>query len=324
MIEKTFAEHQRRRWMRPNAHLWIRPDAYRFMPRNAPRWYGKDAVRYFWPEPDQPNSVAEEVDPATEDSRELEIRATRDALLKLKSDLLLFRMEFKFRQLLRSRKYRPDQPRVPAGNPDGGQWTADTGSGGTTDRRVISDESPDPIKPGAQYAEGRRPPSGPRGPLEPTPAQAARLTVAEAHARSAIRQVQELDPGWKPPASVYETVEGLISSYQADTQAALARLQELRQNGIGPGLFAGKSIPARGPDRNFTPAERQEINRIGSETGCHTCGAREPDTPLGNFVVDHQPPTALNRFSSPQRLYPQCVSCSVRQGGWVRSLRQRK
>ncbi len=48
MIEKTFAEHQRRRWMRPNAHLWIRLDAYRFMPRNAPRWYGKDAVRYFW------------------------------------------------------------------------------------------------------------------------------------------------------------------------------------------------------------------------------------------------------------------------------------
>ena len=26
---------------------------------------------------------------------------------------------------LRSLKYRPDQPRVPEGNPDGGQWTAD-------------------------------------------------------------------------------------------------------------------------------------------------------------------------------------------------------
>jgi hypothetical protein len=33
MIDKTIVEHQRRRWMRPNAHLWIRPDAYRFMPR---------------------------------------------------------------------------------------------------------------------------------------------------------------------------------------------------------------------------------------------------------------------------------------------------
>lgn len=27
------------------------------------------------------------------------------------------------------RKYRPDQPRVPAGNPDGGQWTDEGGSG---------------------------------------------------------------------------------------------------------------------------------------------------------------------------------------------------
>lgn len=31
---------------------------------------------------------------------------------------------------LRSLKYRDDQPRVPAGNPDGGQWTAEGGSGG--------------------------------------------------------------------------------------------------------------------------------------------------------------------------------------------------
>lgn len=34
---------------------------------------------------------------------------------------------------LRSLKYREDQPRVPAGNPDGGQWTADGGSSGEND-----------------------------------------------------------------------------------------------------------------------------------------------------------------------------------------------
>ncbi|MFO1149190.1 MAG: hypothetical protein U1E62_12525 [Alsobacter sp.] len=28
------------------------------------------------------------------------------------------------------RKYSPDQPRVPAGNPDGGQWTSGSGGGG--------------------------------------------------------------------------------------------------------------------------------------------------------------------------------------------------
>jgi hypothetical protein len=39
---------------------------------------------------------------------------------------------------------------VPAGNPDGGQWT-DAG-GGITDPRVLSDATPDPIAPGMQFA----------------------------------------------------------------------------------------------------------------------------------------------------------------------------
>ena len=29
----------------------------------------------------------------------------------------------------KDRKYSPDQPRVPAGNPDGGQWTSGSGAG---------------------------------------------------------------------------------------------------------------------------------------------------------------------------------------------------
>jgi hypothetical protein len=37
------------------------------------------------------------------------------------------------RKLIISRKYNPDQPRVPAGNPDGGQW-AGAGSGSSTER----------------------------------------------------------------------------------------------------------------------------------------------------------------------------------------------
>jgi hypothetical protein len=52
---------------------------------------------------------------------------------------------------LYARKYREDQPRVPAGNPDGGQWTYDGGSnsqsggeesdGGGGDDRSIEDEN---------------------------------------------------------------------------------------------------------------------------------------------------------------------------------------
>ena len=42
-----------------------------------------------------------------------------------------------------------------------------------------------------------------------------------------------------------------------------------------------------------------------------------PGTPLENFVLDHQPPTAWNPLGSSQRLYPQCFSCSARQGNWI-------
>jgi RHS repeat-associated protein len=81
---------------------------------------------------------------------------------------------------------------------------------------------------------------------------------------------------------------------------------------IGP--HAGKSIPARSAARDFSAAERRSINRIGSETGCHSCGSRAPGTKSGNFVPDHQPPSSINGAGKPQRLYPQCLQCSRQQG----------
>ncbi len=51
------------------------------------------------------------------------------------------------------RKYSPDQPRVPPGQREGGQWTSDGGSVVTATPGVIrSDANPDPIRPGARYA----------------------------------------------------------------------------------------------------------------------------------------------------------------------------
>jgi len=87
---------------------------------------------------------------------------------------------------------------------------------------------------------------------------------------------------------------------------------------LTPGEHAGESIPARGPDRDFTPEERKKINEIGNTTGCHTCGSTDPGTRSGNFVPDHQPPSATNTTGKPQRLYPQCLPCSRKQGGEVR------
>jgi hypothetical protein len=54
-------------------------------------------------------------------------------------------------------------------------------------------------------------------------------------------------------------------------------------------------------------------------SGCHTCGTFNPETPSGNFVPDHQVPNALNFPGRPQRLYPHCLTCSVQQGGSIRS-----
>ena len=220
-------------------------------------------------------------------------------------------------------KYSPDQPRVPAGNPDGGQWTSDGGSGPADDSRVVSDVTPDNTWiSGEQYAQNTR--RGGGGPiliggnwLEPTPAQEARLTVAEAQARDALARVRNFDPYWQPAPGLYATVEGKIFDLRAQAQEARARLDELASVGIGPGPFAGNSIPARGPGRDFSAAERAENNKNGGESGCHTCGTKEPGTPLDNYVLDHQPPTGLNLFGGAQRLYPQCLTCSNRQGGWI-------
>ncbi len=92
---------------------------------------------------------------------------------------------------------------------------------------------------------------------------------------------------------------------------------------LEPGPFATESIPARGPGRDFTPDERAEINRIGKESGCHTCGSTDPGTASGNFIPDHNPANALND-GGPQVLRPHCKNCSGRQAGQVTQEKRRR
>jgi hypothetical protein len=88
---------------------------------------------------------------------------------------------------------------------------------------------------------------------------------------------------------------------------------------LQPGEHAGESIPARGPDRDFTQGERDKINGIGDSSGCHTCGSTDAGTKTGNFIPDHQPPNAINPTDGKQELYPHCLNCSRLQGGQVRA-----
>jgi hypothetical protein len=90
--------------------------------------------------------------------------------------------------------------------------------------------------------------------------------------------VRERDPNWRPTPFLAHDAEGHIRGVEGEAREAQARFFELQRAGIGPGRFAGESIRARGPERDFTIQENQELNRIGQDTGCHTCGTREPGT----------------------------------------------
>src|SRR5579872_4726844 len=84
----------------------------------------------------------------------------------------------------------------------------------------------------------------------------------------------------------------------------------LRKNPTPAGLSPGP-----------TADQRKDIHSDGDQNGCHTCGTSDPGTKSGNWVGDHQPPTALNPPGGAQNYYPQCLACSRRQGGLIRGLR---
>jgi RHS repeat-associated protein len=124
-------------------------------------------------------------------------------------------------------------------------------------------------------------------------------------------------------------ISGMMSVGNMASQAASQSQRESVSDKVPgrtlqPGQYAGQSIHARGPGRDFTSAERSAIDKIGGSTGCHTCGNKIPGTSSGHFVPDHQPPSGLNVTNQPQSLYPHCINCSNTQGGQVRSEMIRK
>jgi hypothetical protein len=175
-----------------------------------------------------------------------EMAQTQAIIADVRCLLAELKFELVLQRLRRKANFNPYQPRVPAGNPDGGQWTIVGGR--ITDRRVISDATPDDAwKPGTRYAQNV--PRGPRPPgairindrwVQPEPGQAARLVVAEARSDRALRRVRELDPGWTPRPGLYDSVEGLIENHESVARHADARAVELLQRGAGG--FDGANI----------------------------------------------------------------------------------
>jgi hypothetical protein len=104
----------------------------------------------------------------------------------------------------------------------------------------------------------------------------------------------------------------------AELEAKLS--QRLTDPLVSEGAHTSGYIDATGP-RVRSP-ERDTIQMLGEEYGCHSCGAKDAG-PYGTWHGDHQPPTGLvtrGIKTGQQILVPHCESCSNRQGQVVREI----
>jgi hypothetical protein len=106
----AWVEYQRRRFMWPDAERYIQPDAAR---------YGR--VREL--SASVSSKQAETLPSNDESIFDRELREALNEHHNLQRSLTELRLDILFRRNFF--KYRPNQPRVPAGNSDGGQWTTD-------------------------------------------------------------------------------------------------------------------------------------------------------------------------------------------------------
>ena len=130
---------------------------------------------------------------------------------------------------------------------------------------------------------------------------ADKLATATGAARTAVKGVDAVDTA--------TDAERVLTKAATGTDIAKGRGTP---HTLEPGPFAKESIPGH-PGRP-TAAEQKKVNDLMKEHGCHTCGTKDPKTPSGNAVADHQPPQALGK---PERFFPHCIGCARRQGGQV-------
>jgi hypothetical protein len=107
---------------------------------------------------------------------------------------------------LLARKFRPDQPRIPAGQPGGGRWTDDWGSApGTLSDLIkpIPAATNDDLAANLRKVGGGRRGGGSVGDVFPgaSARQQSLLDQAMARSSSALAQIRQYDPDWKPRES---------------------------------------------------------------------------------------------------------------------------
>jgi hypothetical protein len=119
--------------------------------------------------------------------------------------LALYRLE----ALLRKANFNPNQPRVPTGTSDGGQWTGDGSGGGSSGTDRIR---PIPIS----YGSGNKPPKPPRIPVKPPGSKSARYAIIKGTVKflvGAARVGARVDPPVWAAIEAASWAEPYITSY---------------------------------------------------------------------------------------------------------------
>jgi hypothetical protein len=139
--EAARLEEYYRRWLRPDWRRWLHPDWERRVPPAQRAAMREDfAVRDRAFETLRARRLREQ-----NEAREREQQAALEAEhqrkiereeLELRAEIAAPRCELMWAEFCRKYGYNPNQPRVPAGNADGGQWTngGSTVGGQTRDR----------------------------------------------------------------------------------------------------------------------------------------------------------------------------------------------
>ena len=125
--DSDWQRRQRARWLRHDAHLWIRHDAARFV---RPGFDPADVFPTLARKRDEARRRAEAAQAVEDAALAAEIEDWRHVQAAINAELNEVKAELARRRALEA-KYSPTQPRVPAGNPRGGQWTDRSGGQGT-------------------------------------------------------------------------------------------------------------------------------------------------------------------------------------------------
>lgn len=126
--ENEFDRYLRLRWMRGDADRFMRPDAARFMRPDWERFVRPDWERFVRPEFLEHMRVEARARANAHDAQqemsEAEWLDFQREIASLRADLAMLRQAVRAQKALHHSNF---QPRVPAGNPDGGEWTREGG-----------------------------------------------------------------------------------------------------------------------------------------------------------------------------------------------------